>query len=88
MDSLDTAVSHGLQVNLFEVKADHFSLDDLYDPKHPDANRSLKLLNGWMGLIAVLNRLARSLGQPDFYPFEMPKAVVKKLHFISIVIDG
>ncbi len=88
VDSLDTAVSHGLQVDLFEVKADHFSLDDLYDPKHPDAHRSLTLLNGWIKLIAILNRLARSLGQPDFYPFEMPKAVVKKLHFISLVIDG
>ena len=88
VDSLDTAVSHGLRVDLFEMKVDHFSLDDLYDPQHPDASRSLQLLNGWMEMIAILNRLARSLGQPDFYPFEMPRAVVKKLHFISLVIDG
>jgi hypothetical protein len=70
------------------MKGNHFSLDDLYDLQHPDADRSLYLLNCWMEMIAILNRLARSLGQPDFYPFEMPKAVVKKLHFVSLVVDS
>ena len=86
VDSLDTAVSHGLQIDVLELKVGQFSLEDLYDPTHPDAERSLYLLNCWIEMIGVLNRLARSLGQPDFYPFEMPKAVVKKLHFISLVI--
>lgn len=86
VDSLDTAVSHGLQVDVFELKVGQFTLENLYDPTHPDAERNLYLLNCWIEMIGVLNRLARSLGQPDFYPFEMPKAVVKKLHFISLVI--
>jgi len=30
--------------------------------------------------------MARSLGQPDFYPFVMCKPVVAKLHFIHMVI--
>jgi hypothetical protein len=37
-------------------------------------------------MVTVLNEMARSLGQPDFYPFVMPREVVKKLHFISLVI--
>ena len=88
VDSLDTAVCHGLELDLFDENADHFNLDDLYDPGHPEARRSLHFLNCWMEMVATLNRLARSLGQPDFYPFEMPRAVVKKLHFISLVIHG
>ena len=26
------------------------------------------------------------MGQPDFYPFVMSRAVVRKLHFIELVI--
>jgi len=37
-------------------------------------------------LTTVLNELARSMGQPDFYPFAMPRAVVRKLHFIRLAI--
>jgi hypothetical protein len=34
----------------------------------------------------VLNELARSMGQPDFYPFVMSRPVLKKLHFIELVV--
>jgi hypothetical protein len=37
-------------------------------------------------LTAVLNELARSMGQPDFYPFVMSRAVLRKLHFIYLVV--
>jgi hypothetical protein len=30
--------------------------------------------------------MARSLVHPDFYPFVMPREVVKKLHFINLII--
>jgi hypothetical protein len=30
--------------------------------------------------------MARSMGQPDFYPFVMCKPVVKKLHFIHMIV--
>ena len=37
----------------------------------------------------VLNEMARSMGQPDFYPFVMSKPVVAKLQFIQMaVIDA
>jgi len=34
----------------------------------------------------LLNELARSLGQPDFYPFVMSKPVVAKLQFVQMVV--
>jgi hypothetical protein len=43
-------------------------------------------INIWIELVTVLDEMARSLGHPDFYPFVMPREVVKKLHFISHVV--
>ena len=34
----------------------------------------------------VLNEMARSLGQPDFYPFVLPRPVVGKLQFVYLVV--
>jgi hypothetical protein len=36
----------------------------------------------------VLNELARSMGQPDFYPFVMSKPVVAKLQFVHMVVQN
>ena len=63
-----------------------FRAEDLYDPKDPEAERFLFLPNSWIEMVTVLNEMARSLGQPDFYPFVMPVSVVRKLRFIALVI--
>jgi Putative zinc-binding metallo-peptidase len=34
----------------------------------------------------VLNELARSMGQHDFYPFVMSRPVLRKMHFIQMVV--
>jgi len=34
----------------------------------------------------VLNELSRSMGQPDYYPFVLPRAAVGKLQFVHQVI--
>ena len=34
----------------------------------------------------LLNELARSMGQPDFYPFVMSRPVVAKLQFVQMVV--
>ena len=34
----------------------------------------------------VLNEMARSMGQPDFYPFVMSTPVVAKLQFVQMVV--
>ena len=86
IDSLDTAMAHGLDGADLEMEADPFTSDDLYDPQADGAERFLMLLNAWLEMITVLNEMSRSMGQPDFYPFVMPRDVVRKLHFIHLVI--
>jgi hypothetical protein len=86
IDSLDTALAHGLDADDLELDIRPFTHDDLYDPDDPDADRVLLFLNAWIELVTVLNEMARSLGHPDFYPFVMPREVVRKLHFITLVV--
>ena len=69
-----------------ECDIEPFTRDALYAPDDPDAERILSLLNAWIEIVMVLNEMARSMGQPDFYPFVMSKPVVAKLHFIQMVI--
>jgi hypothetical protein len=86
VDSLDTALSFGLRGEDVEAAVEPFSINDLYDPNAPDAPRVVLLINSWVQLTTVLNELARSMGQHDFYPFVMSRPVVKKLHFIQMVV--
>ena len=57
-------------------------------PNDPDAKRVLTLVNAWMELITALNELARSMGHQDFYPFTMSRPVLRKLHFIQLVVKN
>ncbi|HMP83214.1 MAG TPA: putative zinc-binding metallopeptidase [Verrucomicrobiota bacterium] len=86
VDSLDTALGFGLRGEDVEAAVEPFSVQDLYDPEAPDAQRVVLLINSWVQLTTVLNELARSMGQPDFYPFVMSRPVLRKLHFIQIVV--
>jgi hypothetical protein len=86
VDSLDTALSFGLRGEDVEAAVEPFSVDDLYDPQAPDAKRVILLINSWIQLTTVLNELARSMGQHDFYPFVLSRPVLKKLHFIQMVV--
>ncbi|MFN0126739.1 MAG: putative zinc-binding metallopeptidase [Verrucomicrobiales bacterium] len=84
-DSMGTALGFGLEAAHLETKSTPFTPDDLYAPDHPGAARFLLLLNSWIEMIMVLNELARSMGQPDFYPFVMSKPVVAKMQFVQII---
>lgn len=86
VDSLDTALGFGLRGENVEATVEPFTVDDLYDPAAPDAKRVVLLANSWVQLTMVLNELARSMGQPDFYPFVMSRPVLRKLHFIQMVV--
>jgi hypothetical protein len=85
-DTTDTAMSFGIDATNVELASDLFTLDDLWQPQHPDAERFLEFLNGWVLLTNVLNELSRSMGQPDGYPFVLPRVAVGKLQFIHCVI--
>ncbi|RZJ09952.1 MAG: hypothetical protein EOO54_21840 [Haliea sp.] len=87
-DTIDTALSFGLAADSSQLEFTPFTLDALYKPDHPDAQRFLDFLNDWTQLTTMLNEMSRSMGQPDFYPFVMPHEVVAKLHFIHLLVTS
>ena len=88
VDSLNTALGFGLSGDDIEGETEPFKLEDLYDPADRDAKRTLSLVNTWLELVTALNEMARSMGQQDFYPFVMSRPVLRKLHFIQLVVKG
>ena len=86
VDTLGTAMGYGVNLERNEGNVRPFTRDDLYSSEDPAAETFLHLLNGWSRIVLLLNELARSMGQPDFYPFVMSKPVVAKLQFIQIVV--
>ena len=87
-DTVDTALSFGLSVDQFDLEFTPFTLDAVYQPDHPGAEQFLAFLNHWTRLTTMLNEMSRSMGQPDFYPFVLPRDVVAKLHFIHLVVTA
>jgi hypothetical protein len=86
VDSLATAMGFGLDADDIEVDVVPFGSDALYAPDDPGVERFLRLLNGWLGITIVLNEMARSMGEPDFYPFVMSRPAVAKLQFVQMVV--
>jgi hypothetical protein len=85
-DSADTAMSFGVDATNVELTSDLFTPEDLWRPEHPEAAKFLDFINSWVRLTNVLNELSRSMGQPDFYPFVLPRTAVGKLQFIHCVV--
>jgi hypothetical protein len=86
VDSLDTALRFGLRGEEVELAVEPFTVNDLYDPNADDAKQVVLLINSWVQLTTVVNELARSMGQHDFYPFVMSRPVVCKMHFIQLIV--
>ncbi|AZD07342.1 hypothetical protein C4K26_1929 [Pseudomonas chlororaphis] len=87
MDAVDTALGFGMSAREMDFDYQPFPLDALYDPQHPGGPAFLAFVNAWIELAGMLNELSRSMGQPDFYPFILPPAVIAKLHLIHLVIQ-
>jgi len=88
LDTLDTALSFGLDASDVEFDADPFTKAELWKPDDPGAEEFLGFVNGWVELTSVLNELSRSMGQADYYPFVLPRPVVGKLQFVHLVVRG
>jgi hypothetical protein len=88
IDSLGTAFGFGLEAGDLEGTIEPFERDALYAPNDEGAGRFLSLLNSWIEMTMVVNELARSMGQADFYPFVMSKPMVAKLQFVHLVVEG
>jgi hypothetical protein len=87
MDAVDTALGFGMSAKEMDFDYTPFPLDTLYDPEHSSGPAFLSFVNAWIELAGMLNELSRSMGQPDFYPFVLPPAVIAKLHFIHVVVQ-
>ena len=85
-DSLGTALGYGIDPEQDGGRVRPFGPEALYAPQDPEADRFLHLLNAWRRMTVLLNELARSLGQPDFYPFTISGPVVAKLQFVQMVV--
>ncbi|MDP2064405.1 MAG: putative zinc-binding metallopeptidase [Burkholderiaceae bacterium] len=86
-DAVDTALSFGLDADDVEIDHAPFGPEVLWLPHDPGAAPFLEFINAWVQLTRVLNELSRSMGQPDFYPFVLPRAVVGKLQFIHVLVS-
>ncbi|MEO6564545.1 MAG: putative zinc-binding metallopeptidase [Casimicrobiaceae bacterium] len=86
--TLGTVESFGLSVRATPIRITPFDTDVLYRDDNLESGRHfLAWLNAWVMLTAVLNETARSMGQPDIYPFVLTRPVVTKLHFIQCVVE-
>jgi hypothetical protein len=99
LDTLGTALSFGLRPDGVAIPFEAFRPDVLsqIEPglieqglinqdQADDPTRFLSLLNGWLKLTSALNELSRGMGQPDFYPFVLPRPAVCKLYFVHTLI--
>lgn len=86
--TLQTVASFGLATSGTPLRITPFTAADLHDAADPDGTAFLDWINAWVILTTVLNETARSMGQPDVYPFVMSREVVRKMHFVQRVIAG
>jgi hypothetical protein len=88
VDTVDTALSFGFDANRVQLEVEPWGPGALWRPDDPGAADFLGFINAWVELTAVLNELSRSMGQPDFYPFVLPRRAVGKLQLIHAVVQG
>jgi hypothetical protein len=90
LDTLDTALSHGLDAARSGLLRDPFDARVLFRdgpvPQTGDEPPFLALINAWIELTGVMNELSRSMGERDFYPFVLSDSAVTKLHFVHRVM--
>ncbi len=84
VDALDTAEATGMEPRTAGISFGAvwpFKRYDLYRQETFDA-----LMERWVPLTLAMNRLSRSMGHDDFYPFVFPAPAVEKLAFIHQAI--
>ncbi|HKZ36082.1 MAG TPA: putative zinc-binding metallopeptidase, partial [Chryseolinea sp.] len=85
MDTLETAHSFGMRINPVAVsKVEMLAAEYKNDPF--EVNNFQELVDSWIPLTIGINSLNRSMGQPDFYPFIVSPAIIRKLDFIHRLV--
>jgi hypothetical protein len=85
--TLEAVESFGLDTTRTPLRVTPFDPGVLYRHRGeaPDA-AFLDRINAWVVITATMNEIARSMGQPDVYPFVMSGRAVTKLHFVHQVV--
>lgn len=86
VDTLDTAYSFGISLSPRHGRDATLSVMQNLDPYGPielDA-----LIGRWLPLVYAGNRLSRSMGQADLYPFVLTPPVIEKLRFVHGVVTA
>jgi len=91
--TLETAMLYRLDISQSPVRSTPFTAEVVRSlplpPATPEAvDTFLEWINAWIRLTAVLNETARSMGQPDTYPFVINGPLVAKLFFVHRVVQG
>jgi hypothetical protein len=84
--TVETVTSYRLKTAETPLSLTAFSTDALYEKETNTA--FLDWINSWVILTATLNEVARSMGQPDIYPFVLNVPAVKKMHFVHCIINA
>ena len=85
LDTLHTAYSFGLSLSPRQGRDPGLSVMQNLDPYWPADMDAL--VGRWLPLVYMGNRLSRSMGQPDLYPFVMTPTVIEKLSFVHEVVQ-
>jgi hypothetical protein len=84
VDTIETANAYGLRVASPAKSGAHWFPD--FDPY--GAHSIAEMIDFWVPLSSAMNSLARSMGQPDLYPFILSPPVIEKLGFIRGLVTG
>ena len=84
LDTLDTAYWFGLSLSPRQGRDPGLSVMANLDPYGPIGLDAL--ISRWLPLIYAGNRLSRSMGQVDLYPFVLTPKVIEKLRFVHDVV--
>jgi len=84
VDTLETAGAFGLSTKPLVTKGDE--LDASVDFDAYRARTMDRLSESWLPLTVALNSLARSMGQPDLYPFVLSAPTLDKLAFVHTLV--
>lgn len=83
VDTIETANAYGMRVNPSGESA-CLTLRADFDPY--GSYEIEEMIELWVPLSSAMNSLARSMGQPDLYPFVLTGPVIEKLGFIRDLV--
>lgn len=87
--TLETVASYRLDTSAVPIRSRPFGPEDLYSSDPACGGPAfLAWANAARVVTTVLNEAARSMGQPDIYPFALNASSVRKLHFVHCALHG